>query len=407
MSTRPPLPANGAPLVSSTSTVGFDGSVAHGDPAAPGDAVASVVSSIGGACGSGGSGTAALGGGRTDPLGLPGELEAALAGDGKPQATAQRQGGLMRWASGVALGVLLYACFAAYTGFSNLRAILETFRWSTLALALLLASGNYLLRFFKWQYYLAQVGVRGVHWVDSLLVFLSGFVLTITPAKVGEVFKSAVLARTHGVPLPRTAPIVIAERLTDVMAIVLLVLGGSFGFEGGALWAVLGTLAAAIGFGVCLWPPPARWLLAALATSPRWQRFHDPVESALGSLRQVLAPTALAWPLLLSVVAWGLEGISLWVLLLGLDAPVSPAFATFFYSTATLAGALVPLPGGLGVTEGVIHQQLVRVAHVSVPTATAAMLLVRLATLWWAVVVGVAALFVLRRRFAALRSTGR
>ena len=69
--------------------------------------------------------------------------------------------------------------------------------------------------------------------LDSLLVFLSGFVLTITPGKVGEVFKSAVLAKTHGVPAERTAPIVVAERLTDAIGVIVADRLGSGAFAGG------------------------------------------------------------------------------------------------------------------------------------------------------------------------------
>jgi uncharacterized membrane protein YbhN (UPF0104 family) len=73
--------------------------------------------------------------------------------------------------------------------------------------------------------------------------------------------------------------------------------------------------------------------------------------------------------------------------------------AVFFYSTATLAGALIPVPGGLGVAEGMIQEQLVRLGNVGQGDATASMILVRFATLWWAVAVGFGALAVLRMRF--------
>ena len=85
--------------------------------------------------------------------------------------------------------------------------------------------------------------IRGVGRVDSLLTFLSGFVLTVTPGKVGEVFKSLVLFETHGVPVARTAPIVVAERVTDVIGVVVLIVLGSLGFSGGLLWAGLGAAA--------------------------------------------------------------------------------------------------------------------------------------------------------------------
>ena len=82
------------------------------------------------------------------------------------------------------------------------------------------------------------------------------------------------------------------------------------------------------------------------------------------------------------------------------DAPAS--LAIFFYATATLAGALVPLPGGLGIVEAMIQEQLVRVGGAAQGPAAAAMFLIRFATLWWAVVVGFVALGVLKSRHPEL-----
>jgi uncharacterized protein (TIRG00374 family) len=110
----------------------------------------------------------------------------------------------------------------------------------------------------------------------------------------------------------------------------------------------------------------------------------------------------LAWPTLLSVVAWSLECFSLWVILHGFGQSTSPALCMFFYATSTLAGALVPVPGGLGVTEGALQQQLTDLGRVPEATSTAAMILVRFATLWFAVLVGFSALYFLKRRHPGL-----
>jgi uncharacterized membrane protein YbhN (UPF0104 family) len=299
---------------------------------------------------------------------------------------------------GVLLGVILYGAAVAYTGYRRIHDALGLFHWSAFAAALALASLNYCLRFGKWQYYLRRLGVTRVPPGESALVFLSGFVLTITPGKLGEVFKSAVLARTHGVPAERTAPIVVAERLTDVIAIVLWVVVGSAGFRGGWPWAALGALAVGAGLMAILWEPPVRALLTRLRQG-RWARWEPKLARAYDSLRVVASPSALAWPVLLSVVGWGLEGVALHLLLAGFDQAPALSFSMFFYATATLAGALVPVPGGLGVTEAVIHQQLVSIAGAPEPIASASMILIRMATLWWAVLVGFCALAWLRLRF--------
>lgn len=304
-------------------------------------------------------------------------------------------------------GVAVYGVFVAWAGYRDIRASLQSFRWSAFALALGLASANYGLRFLKWEYYLARLEIRGIPKLDSLLVFLSGFVLTVTPGKVGEVFKSAVLAETHGVAAARTAPIVVAERLTDVIGVIALIVVGSLGFSGGLLWAGIGSAAVACGLVFVIWRAPGEALLAFLERRPgRLANAAPKLREAFDSLRIVASPGALLWPSFLSVLGWGGEGVALYLLVRGFGVDVPAPLAMFFYATATLAGAVIPVPGGLGVAEAMIQEQLVRLARVPHSAATSAMILIRFATLWWAVVVGFVALAVLRRRFPHLMRDG-
>jgi uncharacterized protein (TIRG00374 family) len=301
------------------------------------------------------------------------------------------------------VGVALYGVFVLYAGYAQIQKSLATFQYSAFLFALLLSSFNYGLRFLKWEYYLSRLDVRGVPKLESLLVFLSGFVLTVTPGKVGEVFKSAVLAETHGVPAARTAPIIVAERLTDVIAVIALIVAGSSAFHGGLPWAIAGSCAVALGMTLILWRTPALTAFAWLERGDtRFRDFAPKLREGYESLRIVATPSALLWPTFLSIIGWGAEGVALFLLLRGFGAPVDPALCVFFYATATLAGAIVPVPGGLGVAEALIQEQLVRLGGVAQGPATASMILIRFATLWWAVLVGFAALALLRVRFPAL-----
>jgi glycosyltransferase 2 family protein len=305
-----------------------------------------------------------------------------------------------RLATAMLLGVAVYLFFALYTGVRKIEASLSIFHWSAFGIALSLATANYAIRFLKWQYYLKRLGVYSVPVFDSLLVFLSGFVLTVTPGKVGEVFKSAVLAKTHDVPLARTAPIVVAERLTDAIGVIVLIVLGGAAFANGLKLVLFGSFAVTCGIVLIIWPKPGLAFATYLETGPARLRPAAPkLREALVSLRIVASPSALLWPTFLSVIAWSSEGLALYVILRGFDATIEPAVAVFFYATATLAGALIPVPGGLGIVEGMIKGQLTQVGGVAAGPATAAMMLIRFATLWWAVIVGFCALFVLRLRF--------
>src|SRR5690606_13655870 len=174
--------------------------------------------------------------------------------------------------------------------------------------------------------------IRGVRPLDSFLVFLSGFVLTVTPGKLGEVFKSAVLARTHGAPVAQTGPIVVAERLTDVIAIITLVLVGSVTFEGGLSWAIAGGVAVAAGLVAILWQAPVRSLLSWMeAREGVVGRLAPRLGEAYTSLRILAAPMALLVPTALSIVGWAAEAVALHTILGGFGEDVSLGRAVFFF----------------------------------------------------------------------------
>jgi uncharacterized protein (TIRG00374 family) len=301
------------------------------------------------------------------------------------------------------LAVAVYGGFAIYRGVKEMGAILSTFQWWTFAAACGLAFGNYVLRYFKWEFYLARLGIRGVGKMDSFLTFLSGFVLTVTPGKVGEVFKSLVLFETHGVPVAKTAPIVVAERVTDLIGIIVLIVLGSLGFSGGLGWAAAGAVVVAILLGVIASKRLSYAIIGVVEKLPGpFKKIGPKLHTAYDSLAVMVSFRNLIVPTLLSIMAWALECFALWVILQGFGQTTSVPLCMFFYATSTLAGALIPVPGGLGVTEGSLQGQLIELGKVQAIAATAAMILVRFATLWFAVLVGFVALSVLKRRHANL-----
>lgn len=300
----------------------------------------------------------------------------------------------------ILLCVLVYAGLTFYSDLRALRAVLKTYAWTTFVAALGLSLLNYALRFLKWQIYLGRLQIRGVPVGDSLLIFLSGFAFSVTPAKAGEVMKSALLANLHGVPVARSAPIVVADRLTDLLALILLVAGFGLAFPGGALPAALagGLCAGLLLF--ALVRPLGEWALGLCERLPGLGKIAPRLREAYESLRLLVSPGTLLIPTVLSVLAWGAEALGLYLILTGLGHPAPLSVAIFVYATATIAGAVAMLPGGLGGTEATMVLLLVRLAGGGIDraAATAATLLCRLATLWFAVALGGVALLPLRGR---------
>ena len=272
-----------------------------------------------------------------------------------------------------------------------------------------LALANYMVRFVKWEMYRKWTGIE-LDRRSSLLAFLSGFVLSVTPGKVGEAFKSYLVKRVDGTPISRSAPIVLAERVTDLVGYLVLMAIGSFGTFGESMWIFGGALAvvAALVVGIAS-ERVEHTVLGLVRRLPIIGRVAHKAETAIDSARSLLAPSRLALPCLLSVIGWGLECVGFWIVagaMVPEDATVPGlAWCTLLYATAAVAGALSFLPGGLLVTEGLLGHRLHHVAYAGAAgagaAAGAATILVRVCTLWFAVLVGLFATAAFVRRHGA------
>jgi uncharacterized protein (TIRG00374 family) len=288
------------------------------------------------------------------------------------------------WAT--ALGGAVTIVLALTANLPATLGALARFQWTLAPAVLGAVLANYALRFVKWHFYLNRLSVP-LPRRQSLLVFLAGFTMSITPGKVGELLKAALVRDLVGTSLSRVASVVMAERLTDVAGLLLLSgLGATTLPHGGLLLAaVAGLLVLAVGVLRTQWL--ADWLHARFLDGGRLSRLAEPLRLFLGAGRTLVAPAPLAWAILLSVVSWFFECLAFYLVLQGLGIDVSLGAATVLYAFASLAGAVSMLPGGLGVAEGSLTGLLVALGT-PLPDAAAATLLIRAATLWFAVALG-------------------
>src|SRR3989304_5754708 len=190
------------------------------------------------------------------------------------------------------LGLVVFAGLTFYADFREVGRSLSEFRWELLPLILVLTTMNYVFRFVKWEYYLRLIGVRGLSKRDSFLVFFSGLGMVITPGKVGEWLKSYLLREVHGTPVARSAPILIAERLTDTVALLVIVAAGVFVF--GPLWQVFGVVAlgAVLIIAIARHRPTATALLRFGGRLPLVRRFIPQLAAFYESSYVLLSPRA-------------------------------------------------------------------------------------------------------------------
>ena len=242
------------------------------------------------------------------------------------------------------------------------------------------------------QQFTTAVNVQISRW-DSARVFGVGSLMVMTPGKVGELLKAYMVKNITGTPMSVTAPIIVAERIIDGIAMLILASIGLIAFPEprAQLVAVALLVAFLAGIIVIQIRPLALRALGIAHRIPFIRKFSDQLYTIYDSSYTLFQPSPLTWALLLGIVAWGTSGLAFGVVLVGFGAPLdwqTMFMAVFIFNISTVIGAVVALPGGLGGFEGSAVFWVVRLFGMSTATATAAALVIRFCTLWLGVGIG-------------------
>jgi glycosyltransferase 2 family protein len=293
-------------------------------------------------------------------------------------------------------GLLVMLLLALFADLGETYRALKSMNLAWLPLLLLFSLANYVTRYGRWEFFLRRLGLR-LRPADSMAIFVGGFTFSVTPGKLGELFKSYLVKQVDGAPLARTAPVVLAERLTDLGGLLLLAAVGVWGSrQGGLAW--LAGLALVLLFMAFLSSRRLeRLLMRGLSRIPALGRRSASLQSALDNSRDLLRGRDLLPLILFSALAWFWECWGLLYAARAFGQEITLIQGVGIYSLATLLGALAFLPGGLGVTEGSLALMLSSQAGLAAGPAAAATLLIRATTLWFAVGLGLLALIWLDR----------
>ena len=294
----------------------------------------------------------------------------------------------------VAVAALGYLGLSLWAGWREVVAgVVQVGPWLLLGL-LALSLSNYLLRFLRWARYLALLDAP-VAWRINLDAYFSGFALTTSPGKLGEVLRSVLLKR-HGVPVPASLAAFFAERVSDLLSVLVLAAIGLWAYAPARSVVSLALAAVVVALLLVQWTALItdidRW---ASSRTQKWARMLVRLCEIVLHFRRCFSLPAMSMGLAIGLVAWFAEGFGFWWLLGALGHPLPLTAAVFIYAFAMLVGGLSFLPGGLGSSEAVMIG-LLALNGFPEPAAITATLICRLATLWFAV--GLGAVFLTRQR---------
>jgi uncharacterized protein (TIRG00374 family) len=329
------------------------------------------------------------------------------AAPSRKSETANPHARLTKIFGGLLLSAAVVTALSLFGDAGEIGDAFRDFNWWLLVPILLLTIWNYAWRFVKWQLYLRRLDVGPINRGTSLLVFLSGFSMAITPGKVGELVKSIYLRRITDAPVNRTSAIVAAERVTDGLAMLLLATIGLTQFAYGR--TLVAVIAAGVFTGLLLLQRPGllRRVLLKLENRTVFNRGVPHGLAFLDASESLYQPVTLGRAVGLGVISWLGECIAFYLVLVGLELDGTWELfliAMFVLAVSSLLGGISMLPGGLGVTDASVAGMLLVLVddeQMTRSVAAAATIIIRFATLWFAVLLGSIAIAILERSLRA------
>ena len=293
--------------------------------------------------------------------------------------------------------IILIAVVGLYAAFfiaSDIRIVydkISNFKIEFLLVIIPLVTTGWFVLFARWHLLLRNSKIF-IPKKDSLLIFFSGFALTIIPGKVGELIKSQLLKTKFDVPRSKTVPIVMLEQFYTLIGLVIISFFGIWFFELGAY--VLGFFTALLIFAFILISSKKVFnkLIAIFEKRKFTSRFVEPLSSSYDIIKKSTKGPITFYASALTTIFWLIEAVVVYFVLLAFgveDMEFLMVIPT--YTTSLMLGFLSFLPMGLGVVEGSLAS-FFSLQGIEVSLSLTIVIIIRIFTRWYGVAVGFVAL---------------
>ena len=285
----------------------------------------------------------------------------------------------------------LYATFLIASDIRTISDKISSFKVEFLPIIILLVTSGWFVLFARWHLLLKNSKIF-IPKKDSLLIFLSGFALTIIPGKVGELIKSQLLKTKFNVPRSTTVPIVMLEQLYTLIGLVIISFFGIWFFELGAY--IIGFFTALLIFAFILISSNKVFnkLIGILEKRKLTSRFAEPLSLSYDTIKKSTKGPITLYASGLTVIFWLIEAVVVYFVLLSFGIENIEFLKVIpTYATSLMLGFLSFLPMGLGVVEGSLAS-FFSLQGIEVSLSLTIVVIIRIFTRWFGVAVGFFAL---------------
>ena len=289
----------------------------------------------------------------------------------------------------------IYAIFLFISDYNIVSEKISNFKINYLPLILFLVSASWTPLFIKWHFLLKNCEIH-VPLKKSILVFLSGPAFEITPGQIGALVKSQILKTSSNIPRTKTVPIIVVEKVYDLIGAVLASIIGIviLGMEPHLI--VIAILVLVTIFFFVYYRPASEIFFKQITKRKFFSKYVENISDFYEIVHKSTNVKVATICILLALTYWFMVSAAAYYTLIAFDINILDYLKVLaIYATSTLLGAISFIPAGIGITEGSITG-LFTLNGIDVSTALILSVMIRVLILWFSVCVG----------FIALKFTG-
>ena len=291
--------------------------------------------------------------------------------------------------------ISVYAIFLFISDYNIISEKISNFKINYLPLILFLVSASWTPLFIKWHFLLKNCEIH-VPLKKSILVFLSGPAFEITPGQIGALVKSQILKTSSNIPRTKTVPIIVVEKVYDLIGAVLASIIGIIILGMEPYLIIIAILVLVTIFFFVYYRPASEIFFKQITKRKFFSKYVENISDFYEIVHKSTNVKVATICILLALTYWFMVSAAAYYTLIAFDINILDYLKVLaIYATSTLLGAISFIPAGIGITEGSITG-LFTLNGIDVSTALILSVMIRVLTLWYTVGVG----------FVALKFTG-
>ena len=297
--------------------------------------------------------------------------------------------------------IILYVVLVLYSDFDKVSKSIVKIQYQYVPLILLPMTIHLLLLGVRFHRLIRCLGID-IPFKKSVLIYIAGLFLNVTTGGAGQIIKSHMIKTESGDAISKTAPVIVIEKWQELISVLIILIGTIIvqRFAESVAITIIGICVSLLLYGIMRNRIVFLVFKKILNRFRMLRRFDESVENSRNTLKILTKPRMIIEGLVITIPAKILEAVSVILAFDALNIKLDFITSIQIFFTALVVGTLSFIPGGFGITESSMLVFLSKYG-VDFSLAVAAVIFVRLTTIWYATFLGV-----IMTKFVVKKKTG-